>query len=87
LSAQRELQEHLIDRPGQPIYTKRVAILGHPAFQAGCRGFEPRLPLSSMNRLSIGAPLILFLSATSDLLTRSSSTCSLTWRSWNRQSV
>ncbi len=47
-------QEHLIDRLGQPIYTGRAAILWHPVFQAGCRGFEPRLPLHSIDRLCAG---------------------------------
>ncbi len=37
LSAQRQLQEYLFDRLGQPIYTGRAAILRHPAFQAGGR--------------------------------------------------
>ena len=45
MSAQRQFLEYLLDRLPQPIYTERVAILRHPAFQAGCRGFEPRLPL------------------------------------------
>ena len=27
-----------------------------PAFQAGCRGFESRLPLFSLNRLFTGSP-------------------------------
>src|SRR5205085_12424690 len=38
-----------------PVYRKRAANSRHPAFQAGCRGFEPRLPLSSLNRLFTGA--------------------------------
>jgi hypothetical protein len=52
LSAQHEFEKYLFDRLLQPIYTERAAILRHPAFQAGCRGFEPRLPL---------LPLLLFL--------------------------
>ncbi len=51
-SAQRQLQEHLFHRLGQPIYTGRAAILGRPAFQAGSRGFEPHLPLHTVNHLS-----------------------------------
>ncbi len=45
MSAQREFEEYLIDRLPKPICTGRAAILRRPAFQAGCRGFEPRLPL------------------------------------------
>jgi hypothetical protein len=45
LPAQREFQKYLFDRLPKPIYTGRAAILRNPAFQAGCRGFEPRLPL------------------------------------------
>ena len=55
LPAQRQFQEYLFDRLPQPIYTERAAILRHPAFQAGCRGFEPRLPLHAVNRLCVSA--------------------------------
>ena len=54
LSAQRQFEEFLFDRLLQPIYTERAVSLRHPAFQAGCRGFEPRLPLHRVHRLSAG---------------------------------
>jgi len=38
----------------EPLHKKRAAIVRPPAFQAGCRGFEPRLPLSSVHRLFAG---------------------------------
>ncbi len=50
MSAQREFEKYLFDRHPQPTYTGRAVFLRHPAFQAGCRGFEPRLPLQRMNR-------------------------------------
>jgi hypothetical protein len=34
--------------PGKRIHEKRAVILYVPAFQAGCREFEPRLPLFSL---------------------------------------
>ena len=45
----------LFNPSGKRIYKKQAVILCVPAFQAGCRGFEPRLPLFSMNRLSESA--------------------------------
>src|SRR6266700_7961332 len=39
----------------EPFHGKRSAILRPPAFQAGCRGFESRLPLQHMNRLFTGS--------------------------------
>src|SRR5258708_22259437 len=53
-SAPHETRTLLFLRPQKPIHTRRSAILGHPAFQAGCRGFESRLPLSSLHRLFAG---------------------------------
>src|SRR5262249_9371168 len=53
LSAQRQLRGYPIDRLPQAIYTERAAILRHPAFQAGCRGFESRPPLKTC-RFTIG---------------------------------
>jgi hypothetical protein len=49
-SAPHEIRLELFFRPLKTIHTGRPTILGHPAFQAGCRGFEPRLPLSPLNR-------------------------------------
>src|SRR5712691_1189238 len=40
--------------PVEPFRKKRAVIVQPPAFQAGCRGFEPRLPLSSVHRLFAG---------------------------------
>src|SRR6266566_6519603 len=40
----------------EPFHGKRSAMLRPSAFQAGCRGFESRLPLSSLNRLFTGSP-------------------------------
>src|SRR5260370_31301048 len=38
----------------EPFYGRLAAILRPSAFQAGCRGFESRLPLHTRNRLSTG---------------------------------
>lgn len=40
--------------PVKGLYRKRAAIKRPPASQAGCRGFEPRLPLLRTDRLSAG---------------------------------
>jgi len=53
------VREKRLSVPGALVETmdsKRAAISRQAAFQAGCRGFEPRLPLSHMNRLFIGSP-------------------------------
>ncbi len=34
----------------EPFHKKRAVIVWQPAFQAGCRGFEPRLPLPWHNK-------------------------------------
>ena len=47
--------EVLLNPPGKRMYKKRAAILRKRAFQAGCRGFESRLPLFPLNRLSASA--------------------------------
>src|SRR5205807_10354129 len=39
----------------EPFHGKRAAILRLSAFQAGCRGFESRLPLQALNRLFTGS--------------------------------
>jgi hypothetical protein len=57
LSAQRQFQKYLLDRLPQPIYTERAATVRHPAFQAGCRGFEPRLPLLPLQLYTLHALL------------------------------
>ncbi len=38
----------------EPFYGRLAAILRPSAFQAGCRGFESRLPLHSIDRLCAG---------------------------------
>ncbi len=43
-----------MNRPAGPICTNRAVFLYVPAFQAGCRGFESRLPLHGTNRLFAG---------------------------------
>jgi hypothetical protein len=35
----------VLDALAEPIGSKRAVIMQQTAFQAGCRGFEPRLPL------------------------------------------
>ncbi len=40
----------------EPFYGRLAAILRPYAFQAGCRGFEPRLPLQIVYRLFTGSP-------------------------------
>jgi hypothetical protein len=52
LSRVRENEGALLNQPVVAVCVKQAAILRAPAFQAGCRGFEPRLPLHAVNRLS-----------------------------------
>ena len=54
LSRVRENEGALLNQPVVAICVKQAAILRAPAFQAGCRGFEPRLPLHRLHRLSAG---------------------------------
>jgi hypothetical protein len=44
VSAPHEIRLELFFRPLKPIHIGRPAVLRHSAFQAGCRGFEFRLP-------------------------------------------
>ena len=44
----------IVKEPIEPFYGKRASFLRIPAFQAGCRGFEPRLPLQRIHRLFAG---------------------------------
>jgi hypothetical protein len=39
------LQTNRMKPAVRPMYSERAVITQPPAFQAGCRGFEPRLPL------------------------------------------
>jgi hypothetical protein len=55
LSIMRENEGKLLDRPVRPICTHLVGIQEQPAFQAGCRGFESRLPLFFYSRCSQSA--------------------------------
>jgi hypothetical protein len=54
LSRMRENEGAPTNQPVVAICIKQAAILRAPAFQAGCRGFEPRLPLPSIDRLCAG---------------------------------
>ena len=47
-------EQALLDQPVKAIRIKQAVILRAPAFQAGCRGFEPRLPLFRIDRLYAG---------------------------------
>ena len=48
LPRERGNEETLFKQPVKATRTKQAAYLREPAFQAGCRGFEPRLPLSPL---------------------------------------
>ena len=47
-------EDALLNQPVKAGCDKQAVILQPPAFQAGCRGFEPRLPLLSIGRLCAG---------------------------------
>jgi len=44
----------IVKEPIEPFYNKQASFLWVPAFQAGCRGFESRLPLPNVHRLFAG---------------------------------
>ena len=48
----RKIEEAPLNKPVKATRIKQAAFLREPAFQAGCRGFEPRLPLHRIDRLS-----------------------------------
>ena len=52
----------------EPLDKKRAAIVRVPAFQAGCREFEPRLPLYARDRCSYKASQAASEEASSDVL-------------------
>ena len=58
--------EMLVNRPVRPMQTILAGFLYVPAFQAGCREFESRLPLFSMDRCSQSAPQAVSEEANSD---------------------
>ena len=56
LSRVRENERAPLNQPVVAGCGRQAVIVRTPAFQAGCRGFEPRLPLQKMNRLFTGSP-------------------------------
>ena len=50
----RENEEAPFKQPAAAVCAKQAVILQPPASQAGCRGFEPRLPLLRIDRLCAG---------------------------------
>ena len=61
LSRVRENEGAPVKQPVAAVCVKQAAIVRPPAFQAGCRGFEPRLPLLPLQLSLFNALLRLIL--------------------------